>query len=89
MIVKSREAPPLTKLKAPECLPSKIYPKGVIIFLTSKLSGSFLSIRAKQMKAFFLIIGEVLLLRAKSDMISDRLESAEGIIVAKRDKAKD
>jgi hypothetical protein len=89
MIVRSNEAPPLTKLSAPACLPSKIYPKGTNIFFISNLSGSFLTIRARQMRAFFLIIGVVLLLRARSNMVSDRFERAEGMIVARRESAND
>lgn len=89
MIVNSKEAPPLTKLRAPACLPSNIYPMGPNIFLTSNLSGSFLSILAKQIRAFFLIIGDVLLFKARSKIVSDKLEREEGMIVANRESAND
>ena len=89
MIVRSNEAPPLNKLRVPECLPSKISPKGPNIFLISNFSESFLTILDRQTRAFFLIIGVVLDERARSRIVSERLNRAAGMIVANNDSAND
>ena len=87
--VKRRDAPPLTKLKVLEFLPSNISESGLKIFFTSNWFGSFLSIRDKQTKAFLRTRGDDLLDNARSKIESVKLLRAAGMMVANIDKAKD
>lgn len=89
MIESKREAPPLSRLKVPECLLSNKSPRGPYIFFISNRLGSFFSMRARHTKDFFRTLGEVLLDRAISKMVSAIPLKAWGIIVAIRERARD